>query len=111
MSFPTPQIFQAKRLLQLPASRVRFAMAPCDRCGSGTRSGRGRGKGHAKRKEFQSKVIARKLASCQVGAAIRTAAGKKKSSGKPSNEGRRLPEPTQAEAGVAHCRDKEDVRK
>ena len=51
MSFPTPQIFQAKRLLQLPASRVRFAMAPCDRCGSGARSGRGRGKGHAKRKE------------------------------------------------------------
>ena len=37
MNFPTPQIFQAKRLLQLPASRVCFAMAPCDRCGSGGR--------------------------------------------------------------------------
>ena len=38
---------------------------------------------------------------------MKIAAGKNRSSGKRSGEGRRLPEQTRAQAGVAHCRDKE----
>ena len=104
MSFPTPQIFQVKRLLQLPrlpACALPWPLA-IDAVASDAVKDEAR-EAQSRKSSSQTPLPKLELAPRQVGAAMKIAAGKKRSSGKRSGKGRRLPEQTRAQAGVAHA--------